>query len=154
MISRWALPKSWKIVHIPTRHLIKNSYIDKNGKFQPDFSKLLRSFLERCQKRKITNCLYFFQILKRSASKMLPKLEKLFLKLTHFYHVRTQFWHTSNRNIKKRKSSLLLYFFKIFPNLLSKIANHHFEIYDFHWYGVKWGDWRVGMHSKKSFFFG
>ena len=35
------------------------SYIDKNGKFQLNFSKLLRSYLERSQKSKITNCLYF-----------------------------------------------------------------------------------------------
>ena len=76
MISRWALSKSRKIVRIPTLHLTKNSYIDENGKFQLDFSKLLRSYSERSQKSKITNCLYFFQILRGSASKMLPKLEK------------------------------------------------------------------------------
>ena len=63
-------------VEFERENLMKMSIFDRNGKFRLDFSKLLRSYSERSQKSKITNCLYFFQILRGSASKMLPKLEK------------------------------------------------------------------------------
>ena len=106
-----------------------------NVKFQNENSSVFMTDLERSWKSDIIKYFSFFDIQTGSASKMDVKWKIMgkFIKSWTY----PQFWLLDSilrhflEEFWKSKSSLLLYFFMIFPNLLKNFKYFYFEILAF-----------------------